>query len=77
MIGNLARIILELGLNRKMVLNRTFPDPIHRFQAINTIWAAYVLNEHLSYALGLSMAMPDFHLDLSFPDPVSSIDNHD
>ena len=71
MISNVTRIILELGLNRQIVLDRSFPDPRDRAQALNTIWSAFVLDQHLSYSLGLSMAVRDLHLDPSFPGPVS------
>jgi hypothetical protein len=71
MISNLTRIILELGLNRQIVFDRSFPDPEDRIRALNIIWSIFVLDKHLSYALGLSMAMRDLHLDPGFPDPVS------
>ncbi|KAF2095117.1 hypothetical protein NA57DRAFT_59864 [Rhizodiscina lignyota] len=72
LISNLTRIILELGLNRLVVLDRSFPDPSDRAQAVNTIWTVYVLDQHLSYALGLSMALRDMNLDPAFPPPVDA-----
>jgi hypothetical protein len=66
-----SRIILELGLNRKVVLDRSFPDIKSRVQAINTMWTVFVLEQHLSYALGFSNAMPNLRLESTFPQPVS------
>jgi hypothetical protein len=70
-LGNISRIILELGLNRHIVLNFSFPDPAIRAQVVKTIWAVFVLEQQLSYSLGLSVAMPDLCLDQDFPEPVS------
>ncbi|OCT53638.1 hypothetical protein CLCR_09729 [Cladophialophora carrionii] len=70
--GNVSRIILELGLNRKAVLDRSFPDIKTRVRAINTIWTVFVLEQHLSYALGFSDAMPNLRLEANFPQPVDA-----
>ncbi|EXJ64205.1 hypothetical protein A1O7_00541 [Cladophialophora yegresii CBS 114405] len=70
--GNVSRIILELGLNRKAVLDRSFPEINSRVQAINTIWTIFVLEQHLSYALGFSDAMPNLRLEANFPQPVDA-----
>jgi hypothetical protein len=63
-------MVLELGLNRDIVLARAFPDSKTRVRAINTIWTIYVLEQHLSYALGFSNAMHGLRLELDFPQPV-------
>ncbi|OAL21455.1 hypothetical protein AYO22_07851 [Fonsecaea multimorphosa] len=69
---NVSRIILELGLNRKIVLDRSFPDIKSRSQAINTVWTVFVLEQHLSYALGFSNAMQNLHPEPNFPQPVEA-----
>ncbi|OAP56058.1 hypothetical protein AYL99_09237 [Fonsecaea erecta] len=69
---NVSRIILELGLNRKMVLDRSFADIKSRSQAINTVWTVVVLEQHLSYALGFSNAMQNLHPEPYFPQPVDA-----
>jgi hypothetical protein len=69
-LGNVARIILELGLNRQIVLERSFPNMIDRAQAVNAIWTVFVLKRLLSYMLGITVAMQDLHLDPAFPGPV-------
>ncbi|KAL7952142.1 hypothetical protein V8C42DRAFT_306254 [Trichoderma barbatum] len=71
-IRNVARIILELGLNRKIVLDRSFPDKKAHTQALNIMWALFVLEQQLRYALGLSTTLQDFVLDPTLPKPVNA-----
>ncbi|QYT01903.1 Zn(2)-C6 fungal-type domain-containing protein [Trichoderma simmonsii] len=71
-IRNVVRIILELGLNRRIVLDRSFPDPKAHTQALNTMWAVFVLEQQLRYALGLSTTMQDFFMDPTLPKPVNA-----
>ncbi|KAK4085580.1 uncharacterized protein Triagg1_570 [Trichoderma aggressivum f. europaeum] len=71
-LGNVARIVLELGLNRQIVLERSFPDMADRTQAINAIWTTFLLNRLLSYLLGVTVAMQNLHLDPTFPGPVDA-----
>ena len=70
--GNISRIILELGLNRRVILERSFPNIKCRIVAINTLWTIFVLEQHLSYALGFSNAMPNLRLESDFPQPVDA-----
>ncbi|KAL7911538.1 hypothetical protein GGI35DRAFT_293335 [Trichoderma velutinum] len=69
---NVVRIILELGLNRRIVLDRSFPDQKAHTQALNTMWAIFVLEQQLRYALGLSTTMQDFVMDPTLPKPVNA-----
>ncbi|KAJ4854704.1 fungal specific transcription factor domain-containing protein [Trichoderma breve] len=71
-IRNVVRIILELGLNRRIVLDRSFPDQKAHTQALNTMWAVFVLEQQLRYALGLSTTMQDFFMDPTLPKPVNA-----
>ncbi|KAL6818114.1 hypothetical protein GGI42DRAFT_359293 [Trichoderma sp. SZMC 28013] len=71
-IRNVVRIILELGLNRRIVLDRSFPDEKAHTQALNTMWAVFVLEQQLRYALGLSTTMQDFFMDPTLPKPVNA-----
>lgn len=71
-LGNVTRIILELGLNRRIVLDRSFPQAEMHTQALNVIWSVFVLEQLLRHALGLSLTTQDLALDSSFPKPVSS-----
>ncbi|GAD93001.1 catechol dioxygenase [Paecilomyces variotii No. 5] len=72
LLGNVARIILELGLNREIVLSRSFPNQRQHAQVVNTIWSIFVLEQQLSYSLGLSVATNDLRLDASFPGPIEA-----
>ncbi|KAF2105146.1 hypothetical protein NA57DRAFT_20465, partial [Rhizodiscina lignyota] len=74
LLGNVARLVLELGLNREIVLNRSFPDKMTRSQAVNTIWTVFVLDQQISYALGLTTATRDLYLRLDpcFPRPTKA-----
>ncbi len=76
-LGNISRIIFELGLTREIVLARVFPDSKDRVRAINTIWTVFILEQHLSYALGLPNAMQGLRLDSTFPPPVCSVFSDD
>ena len=68
--GNLTRIILELGFDRDIVLARAFPNKRTRVRAVNTIWTIFVVERQLTYALGLSDAIQCLRLEPSFPEPV-------
>ncbi|KAI1123579.1 hypothetical protein F5Y10DRAFT_285913 [Nemania abortiva] len=74
LLGNVARLVLELGLNREIVLDRSFPDKVMRSQAVNTIWTVFVLDQQISYALGLTTATRDLYLRLDpcFPKPIKA-----
>ncbi|KAI5461036.1 hypothetical protein BGZ63DRAFT_489307 [Mariannaea sp. PMI_226] len=71
-LGNVARIVLELGLNRQIVLERAFPEMGDRTQAINVIWTIFLLNRLVSYLLGVTVAMHNLHLDPTFPGPINA-----
>ncbi|EHK50847.1 hypothetical protein TRIATDRAFT_54398 [Trichoderma atroviride IMI 206040] len=71
-LGNVARVVVELGLNRQMVLDRSFPSIEARTQAINIIWSIFVLEQQLRHALGLSTMTQDLALDSTFPKPVNA-----
>ncbi|OAP54844.1 hypothetical protein AYL99_11292 [Fonsecaea erecta] len=72
-LGNVTRIILELGLNREIALVRSFPDTSTRMWAINTIWTIYVLERQLSYGLGVANAAQELRLEPTFPRPVGAV----
>ena len=70
LLGNVTRIILELGLNQRVVLDRSFPDNRSRSQALTMLWSVFVLERQLRYSLGLTITTQDFVLDPALPDPV-------
>lgn len=69
-LGNISRVVYELGLNREIVLTRLFSEVENRRRAVNTVWTVYVLEQHLSYALGQPNFMQGLHMEPSFPRPV-------
>ncbi|OAL20108.1 hypothetical protein AYO22_09258 [Fonsecaea multimorphosa] len=72
-LGNVTRIILELGLNREIVLIRSFPDASTRSWVVNTIWTIYVLERQLSYGLGVANAAQELRLEPTFPRPLGAV----
>lgn len=70
LVDNVMRVILELGLNQHIALNRSFTDQKIRSQVVNTIWTLYVLEQQVSYSLGISAAIRNLRIDPGFPRPV-------
>ncbi|KIW12989.1 hypothetical protein PV08_08176 [Exophiala spinifera] len=71
-LGNISRVVYELGLNREIVLARLFPEWENRRRALNTVWTVYVLEQHLTYALGHPNVMQGLHIESSFPRPINA-----
>ncbi|OAL19585.1 hypothetical protein AYO22_09747 [Fonsecaea multimorphosa] len=69
--NNLTRMALELGLNLKKVVVRTFQDPTTRINVVNTFWTIFVLDRQMSYALGLPKSLEDADVDNGLPLPYS------
>ncbi|KAH8812522.1 hypothetical protein F5884DRAFT_750829 [Xylogone sp. PMI_703] len=63
---NLCQKILELGMNKPKVLNKYFPGHDDHALAITLVWSIFVLDQQLSYALGLP-AITQNRFDLEFP----------
>ncbi|KAH8889200.1 hypothetical protein GQ53DRAFT_622393, partial [Thozetella sp. PMI_491] len=71
-VDNVTRIILEVGLNRRIVLERSCRDPKTQACVVNAIWTAFVLEQQLSSILGIRAAARDLHIDPDFPQPVEA-----
>ncbi|KAL1846408.1 hypothetical protein VTK73DRAFT_288 [Phialemonium thermophilum] len=69
--GQVARLCLELGLHRRDGLQR-IPDEQSRRSAINTFWSAYILDRRWSFGTGLPYVCHDDKIDPKLPMP----DNH-
>ncbi|KIW29526.1 uncharacterized protein PV07_05339 [Cladophialophora immunda] len=69
--NNLVRMALELGLNLKKVVVRTFEDSAKRINVVNTFWTIFVLDRQMSYALGLPKSLEDADVDNGLPLPYS------
>ncbi|KAI1480969.1 hypothetical protein F4774DRAFT_66143 [Daldinia eschscholtzii] len=69
-IGQVARLCFELGLHRRDVIER-ISDNEERNNAINTFWAAYVLDHRWAFGTGLPFTVPDEEIDPQLPYPDS------
>ena len=74
-IGQVARLCLELGLHRGDGLSRIQDDECRR-DALNTFWTAYVLDRRWSFSTGLPYVLHDDKIDPKLPMPVSSHKMH-
>ena len=65
-----ARLSLEMGLNRREVLLRTFPDEKDRDLAVRIFWSIYMLDMRASCGIGIPFVIQDVDLDPTLPEPV-------
>ncbi|KAI1446519.1 hypothetical protein F5Y02DRAFT_64907 [Annulohypoxylon stygium] len=67
--GQVTRLCFELGLHRLDAIQR-IDNEEERNNAINTFWAAYVLDRRWAFGTGLPFTVPDEEIDpqLPFPD---------
>ena len=67
--GQVARLCLELGLHRSDHVMK-IENEEHRNNAITTFWTAYVLDRRWSFGTGLPYVMQDDQIDPNLPLPV-------
>ncbi|KLU81743.1 fungal specific transcription factor domain-containing protein [Magnaporthiopsis poae ATCC 64411] len=67
-IGQVARLCLELGLHRRQGLFR-IPEGPERRSALNTFWVTYTLDRRWSFATGLPYVVCDETIDPKLPYP--------
>ncbi|GAB1316109.1 hypothetical protein MFIFM68171_06319 [Madurella fahalii] len=67
-IGQVARMCLELGLHRREGLEQ-IADPLVRRNALHTFWSAYVLDRRWSFSTGLPFVCHDDKIDPKLPYP--------
>ncbi|KAH8808471.1 fungal-specific transcription factor domain protein [Xylogone sp. PMI_703] len=72
-IGQAARMCIELGLHRRDSLFRMFPDEEERADALRLFWAIYVLDRRWSFGTGLPFALQDADIDPTLPEPVHKV----
>jgi hypothetical protein len=72
MIGQVARMCIELGLHRRDALVKIMPDEDDRASAVRLFWSVYVLDRRWSFGTGLPFAIQEGDIDPALPDPVSS-----
>ncbi|KAI0120793.1 hypothetical protein F4776DRAFT_631872 [Hypoxylon sp. NC0597] len=68
--GQVTRLCFELGLHRLDAIQR-INDEEERNNAINTFWAAYVLDRRWAFGTGLPFTVPDDEIDPQLPYPDS------
>jgi hypothetical protein len=67
-IGQVARLSLELGINQRMGL-MNIPDGAERKNALSSFWTAYVLDRRWAFATGLPYVVQDSDIDPQLPLP--------
>ncbi|EHL03198.1 putative Uncharacterized transcriptional regulatory protein [Glarea lozoyensis 74030] len=72
-IGQVARMCIELGLHRRDSLSKVVSDDEERAQAINLFWSVYVLDRRWSFGTGMPFALQDADIDPNLPEPELSI----
>ncbi|TVY68860.1 putative transcriptional regulatory protein, partial [Lachnellula suecica] len=68
-IGQTARMCIELGLHRRDSLFRVVVDEEERSNAIKLFWSIYVLDRRWSFGTGMPFALQDADIDPSLPEP--------
>lgn len=69
-IGQVARLCLEMGLHRREVVDKIQGEQ-DRKNAINTFWSSYVLDRRWSFGTGFPFVVQDDKIDPHLPYPVS------
>lgn len=69
-IGQVARLCLELGIHRSMGLLK-IKDEQERKNALISFWSAYVLDRRWAFGTGLPYVVQDNEIDPQLPVPVS------
>ena len=70
-IGQVARMCIELGLHRRDSLVKTVRDEEERSRVIKLFWSVYVLDRRWSFGTGMPFALQDADIDPNLPEPVS------
>lgn len=68
--GQVARLCLELGIHQRMGLIK-IQDEEERKNALNSFWSAYVLDRRWAFGTGLPYVVQDEEIDVELPFPVS------
>lgn len=68
-IGQVARLCLEMGIHRREVIAKIEGEQ-KRKNAINTFWSAYILDRRWSFGTGFPFVVHDDKIDPQLPYPV-------
>jgi len=71
LIGQAARLAMELGLHRHETYATIFPSDSERNKATVLFWSIYVLDRRWSFGTGMPFAMQDADIDPMLPKSVS------
>ncbi|KAH8592458.1 fungal-specific transcription factor domain-containing protein, partial [Bisporella sp. PMI_857] len=69
LIGQVARMCIELGLHRRDSLFKVAKDEQQRSEAIRLFWSIYVLDRRWSFGTGMPFALQDLDIDPNLPEP--------
>lgn len=62
---------LEMGLHRRKMIERRFPDPESRLLAVQAFWSVYMFERRVSLGLGIPYYIHDSYLDPALFEMVS------
>ncbi len=71
-IGLAARLSLEMGMHRREIVTKLYPDKEECSWALKIFWSIYVLDRRWSFGTGMPFAIQDADIDPSLPEPVCS-----
>ncbi|KAF2818628.1 hypothetical protein CC86DRAFT_154613 [Ophiobolus disseminans] len=60
-----ARLCLEAGLHRRVMLDKLFPDAAECVDALQSFWAVYMFERRLSLGQGIPFSIQDSYIDRS------------
>ncbi|CZT42927.1 related to fungal specific transcription factor [Rhynchosporium secalis] len=72
-IGQVARMCIELGLHRRDSCFKVITDKEERSNAMKLFWSIYVLDRRWSFGTGMPFALQDADIDPSLPEPELNI----
>jgi hypothetical protein len=75
-IGQVARLCMELGIHQRMGLMK-IENEQERKDALTTFWTAYILDRRWAFGTGLPYVVQDEEIDPQLPLPVRSDNNLD
>ncbi|ATZ54765.1 hypothetical protein BCIN_11g01030 [Botrytis cinerea B05.10] len=72
-IGQVARMSIELGLHRRDSFFKVVTDERERIAITKLFWSIYVLDRRWSFGTGMPFAIQDSDIDPSLPEPDNSV----
>jgi len=69
LIGQVARMCIELGLHRRDSFFKSITDEEERSSVLRLFWSIYVLDRRWSFGTGMPFALQDADIDPNLPEP--------